>query len=369
MMRAAVLVDANEDLQVAEVTLDPPGPREVLVQMAAAGVCHSDWHVMQGDLPVPLPAILGHEGAGIVQAVGEEVSRVKPGDHVVLSWIPSCGQCFYCLKGRPDMCEQAFTVQLSGTLPGNAVRLHWDHGALHHYLGTSCFAELTVVPETGVVVIDPTIPLRQAALVGCAVTTGFGAVTHTARVSPGDSVAVIGCGGVGLNVIQTARLAGADPIIAIDANSQKETLAKKFGATHFIDASQSDDLITPVIDLTRGIGADFSFEVIGRKETIEAAYGMVRKAGTAVVIGVAPPHLDVSFNAFSFPSQSKILTGSWYGQSVPAIDIPRILSLYQQGRLNLDELVTQSYRLNEVNQAFRELIEGTVGRGVIEFSS
>jgi S-(hydroxymethyl)glutathione dehydrogenase/alcohol dehydrogenase len=366
-MRAAVLVDANEALRVTDVGLDRPGPKEVLVKMAAAGVCHSDWHVMQGDLPVPLPAILGHEGAGVVEEVGEEVTRVKPGDHVVLSWIPSCGHCFYCLKGRPDMCDEAFNIQLSGSLPGNVMRLHWDEGPLHHYLGTSCFAEKTVVPDTGVIPIDPAIALNKAALVGCAVTTGFGAVVHTAHVAPGDSVTVIGCGGVGLNVIQTARLAGADPIIAIDANGKKSELAKTFGATHFIDATQSDDLITPVIDLTKGIGTDFAFEVIGREETIEAAYGMVRKAGMAVIIGVAPPHMDVSFNAFSFPSQSKILTGSWYGQSVPAVDIPRILGLYQRGRLNLDDLVTQSYSLEHINDAFQALIQGTVARGVIEF--
>ncbi len=366
-VRAAVLVDSNEALQVRDVALDNPGPKEVSVKMAAAGVCHSDWHVMQGDLPVPLPAILGHEGAGIVEQIGKDVIGIKPGDHVVLSWIPSCGHCFYCLKGRPDMCDEAFNIQLSGSLPGNAMRLHWDQGPLYHYLGTSCFAEQTVVPDTGVIPIDPSIPLNKAALVGCAVTTGFGAVVHTAQVGVGDSVSVIGCGGVGLNVIQAAHLAGADPIIAIDANGNKKDLAKKFGATHFVDASQTDDLITPVLDLTQGRGSDFAFEVIGRTETIEAAYGMVRKAGMAVIVGVAPPHLDVSLNAFSFPSQSKILTGSWYGQSVPAVDIPCILGLYQRGKLNLDDLVSQSYALEDINEAFRELTQGTVARGVIEF--
>ncbi len=366
-MQAAVLVDANEALQIVDVNLDKPGPKEVLVKMAAAGVCHSDWHVMQGDLPVPLPAILGHEGAGIVQEVGAEVVGVKPGDHVVLSWIPSCGHCFYCLKGRPDMCDEAFNIQLSGSLPGHAMRLHWAQGPLYHYLGTSCFAENTVVPDTGVIPIDAAIPLNKAALVGCAVTTGFGAVVHSAQVGPGDSVSVIGCGGVGLNVIQAAKLAGADPIIAMDANGKKRGLAEKFGATDFVDAAETDDLITPVIDLTKGRGADFAFEVIGRKETIEAAYGMVRKAGMAVIVGVAPPHMDVSFNAFSFPSQSKILTGSWYGQSIPRLDIPRILGLYQRGKLNLDDLVTQSYSLEHINDAFHELTEGTVGRGIIEF--
>lgn len=366
-MRAAVLQDVHEELQVVDVSLDTPGPHEVLVKMAAAGICHSDWHVMQGDLPVPLPAVLGHEGAGIVEAVGQEVIRVKPGDHVVLSWVPSCGRCYFCLKGRYDMCEEAFNIQLSGILPGNVSRLRWDQKPLYHYLGTSCFAEHAVVADTGVIVIDPEISLSQAALVGCAVTTGFGAVTHTARVGPGDSVAVVGCGGVGLNVIQTAHLSGADPIIAIDVNPKKAELAKIFGATHFVDAGQSDDLITPVIDLTQGRGADFAFEVIGRKETIEQTYGMVRKAGMAVIIGVAPPHLDVELNAFSFPSQSKILTGSWYGQSVPSLDIPRILGLYQAGRLNLDDLVTGHYYLDQINQAFHDLVQGTVGRGVVVF--
>ncbi|MBX5465341.1 MAG: Zn-dependent alcohol dehydrogenase [Clostridia bacterium] len=365
-VRAAVLEEAGRRLQVEELELEPPGPGEVMVRLAAAGVCHSDLHVIEGDLPVPLPAVLGHEGAGVVEAVGEGVTRVRPGDHVVLSWIPGCGRCYYCRIGRPELCDEAARLQVAGTLPGGALRLRRPGGApVHHFLEVSCFAEATVVPERGVIPVRPDVPLDRAALVGCAVTTGWGAVVHTAGVRPGSSVAVVGTGGVGLNVVQAAALSGAWPVIAVDRVPAKLELARQFGATHTVDASRTSDVIGAVVDLTEGRGADYAFEVVGRPETIASAYGMARKGGTVVVVGVAAPHLEVGINAFSLPSQSKVLTGSWYGRSVPEVDIPHILDLYMAGRLKLDELISRRYRLEEANEAFDALRAGEVARGVL----
>lgn len=365
-VRAAVLEDVGERFRLEELELDDPGPGEVRVRIAAAGVCHSDLHVIHGDLPVPLPAVLGHEGAGVVEAVGEGVKRVQPGDHVVLSWVPGCGRCYYCRIGRPDMCEAAFDLQVAGTLPGGALRFRRPGGGtVHHFLAVSCFAEETVVPEQGVIPIRRDVPLDRAALVGCAVTTGYGAVVHTAQVRPGSSVAVLGTGGVGLNVIQTAVLSGAWPVIAIDRIPAKLELARRFGATHTIDASRVDDLIGAVLNLTEGRGADYVFEVVGRPETIQTAYGMARKAGMVVVVGIAAPHEDVAINAFSLPSQSKVLTGSWYGRSVPEVDIPRILDLYMAGRLDLDNLVSQRLPLAAIDDAFEALRSGGIARSVL----
>lgn len=366
-MKAAVLPEGSDRLEIQDLQLAPPGPGEARVRIVASGVCHSDLHVIDGDLPVPLPAVLGHEGAGVVEEVGAGVTRVQIGDHVVLSWVPSCGACYYCGIGRPDMCDEAFAIQLLGSLPGGGMRLRRGPEEIHHFLGASCFAERAVLSERGLVPIRRDVPLDRAALVGCAVTTGYGAVMHTAAVPPGASVAVVGAGGVGLNVIQAAALAGATQIIAIDRVPRKLDLARAFGATEVVDASESDDLVTPVLDLTGGRGADYSFEAVGRPDTIEAAYGMTRKAGTVVVVGIAPPSAEVSLNAFAIPSQSRILTGSWYGRSHPDQDIPAILDLYMAGRLDLDRLITQRYPLERINDAFDAMRRGELARGVIMF--
>lgn len=366
-MRAAVLYAAGEDVRVEEVMLEAPGAGEVLVRVKAAGVCHSDLSVIKGALPVPLPAVLGHEGAGVVEAIGAGVTRVKVGDHVVFNWVASCHDCFYCDRGRPDMCDAAFELQLMGTLRDGATRFSKDGEPIAYFSSTSCMAEATVVHETGVIPIRRDVPFSRAALVGCAVTTGYGAVFKTAKVEPGSSVVVIGCGGVGLNVIQSAALAGATTIIAVDVAPHKLAVARKFGATHVVDASQTDDLYTPVFDLTEGRGADYAFEVIGRPQSIEQAYGLVRKAGMVVVVGVAAPELEVTLNAFSLPSQTKILTGSWYGQAVPDVDIPHILELYMAGKLDLDSLVTGTYPLERINEAFAALKTGTAIRSIITF--
>lgn len=366
-MKAAVLYDIDETVRVEELELGEPQAGEVRVRVKAAGVCHSDLSVINGTLPVPLPAVLGHEGAGIVEAVGEGVTRVKPGDHVIFNWVASCQDCFYCNSGRPDVCDAAFDLQVTGAMRDGTTRFRKNGEPIYHFSATSCMAEAVVVPEAGVIPIRSDVPMDRAALVGCAVTTGYGAVFNTAGVKPGSSVAVIGCGGVGLNVIQSAKLANASLIIAIDISPAKLELARHFGATHLVNASQTDDLYTPVLDLTEGRGVDYAFEVIGRPQSIADAYGITRKAGMAVVVGVAAPHLEVSLNAFSLPSQSKLLTGSWYGQSVPDRDIPRILDLYMEGKLDLDSLVTATYPLEQINEAFDALRSGAAVRSIITF--
>lgn len=365
-MKAAVLHDYGEKVVVEELELAEPRAGEVRVRIKAAGVCHSDLHVLSADLPLPVPIVLGHEGAGIVEAVGPGVTRVKPGDHVVLSWVPECGECFYCKIGRYDMCDTAVSTAVMGTLPDGTTRFRKGGEEIYQFSLTGTFAEATVVPENGVIKIRDDIPFERAALVGCSVMTGVGAVINTARVKPGSSVVVIGAGGVGLNVIQGAALAGAERIIAVDKFPKKLDFAKKFGATHFVNAAE-EDVVSAVLDLTDGRGADYAFEVIGLPATIAQAYNCVRKAGMAVIVGVAPPNVDVCINAFSIPSSSKILTGTWYGQANAQVDIPKILDLYLAGKLNLDDLVTNVYTLEQVNEAFEAMKNGEVARGVIRF--
>jgi len=366
-MKAAVLAEDAERLEIRDLTLDPPGPHEVAVRLGASGVCHTDLHVIEGVLPVPLPAVLGHEGAGLVTAVGEGVTRVAPGDHVVLSWLPSCGHCYYCGIGRPDMCDEAFAIQMLGSLPGGGMRLRDRGQAIYHFLGTSCFAEEAVVAERAVVRIRRDVPFDRAALVGCAVTTGYGAVVRTAQVQEGSSVAVVGVGGVGLSIVQAARLRGAGEIIAIDRVPAKLELARRLGATAVVDARETDDIVTPVLDLTGGRGSDYAFEAVGRPQTIEAAYAMTRKAGMTVVVGIAAPQEEITLNAFAIPSASRVLTGSWYGRGKPEEDVPAILDLYMQGRLDLDALISRRYRLEEINEAVRALAQGELARGVVVF--
>jgi S-(hydroxymethyl)glutathione dehydrogenase / alcohol dehydrogenase len=365
-LKAAVLKDYGLQVSVEDVGLHPPKKAEVMVKIKAAGICHSDLHVVHADLPLPVPMVLGHEGAGIVEEVGEGVTRVKKGDHVVLNWVPECGSCYYCQIGRKDMCDTAQATAATGTMSDGTTRFYKEDQELFQFSMTGTFSEYTVVPENGVIPIRKDIPFAQASLVGCSVLTGFGAVINTARVKPGSSVVVIGAGGVGLNVIQTARLAGAEGIIAVDLAPNKFDTARQFGATYTVNATE-EDVIDRVLELTSGRGADYAFEVIGRPDTIAQAYNCLGKCGTAVVVGIAPPHMDVTINAFSIPAQSKTITGSWYGQSNPITDIPKILDLYMAKKLMLDGLITKTYTsLEGINEAFREMKEGKVARSVVE---
>ncbi|HEY3283744.1 MAG TPA: Zn-dependent alcohol dehydrogenase [Armatimonadota bacterium] len=366
MPRAAVLVKHNQPLEILDLDLQEPRAREVRVRMAAAGVCHSDLHVITGDRPRPVPMVLGHEGAGVVEAVGEGVTRVSVGDHVVLSWKPACERCHYCLRGRPDMCLGTADLLEQGVLFDGTPRFRRGQEPIRQMLMVGCFAESTVVPETGAIPVPKEIPLDLASLVGCAVTTGVGAVTKTAKVPAGASVAVIGCGGMGLNLLQGARLVGANPIIAIDVLPHKLEDARLFGATHTLNAREQDP-IQAVRDLTDGLGVEYAFEAIGSAAAIEQAFAMIRRAGTAVVVGSAPRTAEVHLSALDIPTYTKTLTGSLFGEANPPVDLPAMLELYRAGRLQLDELITRRYRLEEVNEAYQDLLDGKLRRGIITF--
>ncbi len=355
-MKAAVMKEVKQPLVIEEVTLDEPGPGQVLVKTAASGVCHSDLHFIEGLWPVPLPAVLGHEAAGVVEQVGEGVTYVQPGDHVILLFIPFCGSCENCSTGRPNLCSQGRKT---------TAMLKIGDRVVPQFLSMSSFAEYTLVGERGVVKIRKDVPLEGAALVGCGVMTGVGAAINTAKVRPGTSCAVIGAGGVGLNVIQGCALAGAEKIIAIDVHPNKLEMAREFGATHFIDASK-DDPVAKVRELT-GPGAHYAFEVIGLPAAITQAFDMVRPGGEAVVVGMAPLGSVAEISAPAFLAE-KVLKGCVYGSTRPRYDMPRILDLYAAGKLKLDELVSRTYPLEGINDAFAAMKAGEVARSVIKFN-
>jgi S-(hydroxymethyl)glutathione dehydrogenase / alcohol dehydrogenase len=363
--RAAVLRGYDAPLSVEEISLDDPGPGEVVVRLAASGVCHSDLHMMGSVFKTPLPVVLGHEGAGVVERVGPQVHSVAPGDHVVLSWIPSCGRCRYCAAGRPGLCVNRQGVERREG--AERLRLRDAEGqGLRQLLDTAAFAERVLVREEGVIPIDPDVPLEAAALVGCGVLTGVGAVARTARVEPGATVAVFGAGGVGLNVIQGAVLAGAARIIAVDLRPAALELARRFGATDTLDASdpQIGDPARAVRRMTGG-GVDYSFEVVGLPETIAQAWESLAPGGRAVVVGLTPQRSQVTLRA-DFLSE-KALLGCIFGSSIPRVDVPRALDLYRSGRLKLDELVTRRYPLAAVNDALAALRSGATGRGILTY--
>lgn len=363
-MRAAVLYKYGEPLAIAEVHLDDPGPAEVLVKIAASGVCRSDLHVMKGEWRPPLPIVLGHEASGTVEAVGDRVTHVRPGDPIILSFAPHCGYCRYCATGSPHLCA-TMRAELPGMLPGGSTRLSKDGQRLHHFARTASFAEYAVIHQSAAIPVAPGVSLELAALVGCAVTTGVGAVINTARVRPGSDVAVIGCGGVGLNIVQGARLAGAARIIAVDLHAEKLDLARQFGATDTIDA-RAEDPVRAIEQLTGG-GADYTFEALGSGPTIQVAYNALRPGGTAVVVGMAPTGEEASIDAYAMAFQEKTLKGCFYGSARGSVDMPRLVTLAQAGQLDLDSLVTRRYDLSDINEAYAALERGEPGRGLIVF--
>ena len=364
-MKAAVLHAPETDFVIEEVRLEAPRAGEVLVTLAASGVCHSDWHVVTGATVHPLPVVLGHEGAGIVEAVGAGVTHVQPGDHVILNWAPDCGRCFYCLRGQPNLCETFVGPLWAGTMLDGTTRLRLGEAPLYHFSGLSTFAEQTVVPQQTCIPIRKDVPLKVAALVGCAVTTGVGAAMNTARVRPGDSVVVVGCGGVGLNILQGAALCGAETIIAVDRTAAKMDLARLFGATHTVLAG--DHVGEAVRDLTAGRGADFVFEAIGVPAVQEMALEMVRPGGTLVLVGIAPMGTATNFPGALLARQEKRVVGSYYGSAHPRRDFGVILDLYVAGKLKLDELISHEYALEEINAAYAAMLTGEVARGLIVF--
>jgi S-(hydroxymethyl)glutathione dehydrogenase / alcohol dehydrogenase len=360
-MKAAVLESIPGQLVIDDVSIDKPSAGEVLVKIAAAGLCHSDLHFMEAKYPHKCPTVLGHECAGVVEAVGAGVTYVAPGDHVIGCLSAYCGQCDYCLTGRLFLCSGKAVIERQA---GAASRLSRRGEDIAQFMRLSSFAEQILVHEHALVKINKDMPLDRAALIGCGVTTGLGAVFNTARIPVGSTVAVIGCGGIGLNCVQGARIAGAGRIIAIDMNDTKLQMATAFGATDVINAT-GIDAVAAVKELTKG-GVEFSFEAIGLKSAAEQAFGMIAKGGVATVIGMIPVGEDVSVPGYELLN-GKTLQGSNMGSNRFRVDMPRYVDLYLQGRLKLDELISAHIKLDQINDGFAAMKTGTVARTVITF--
>ena len=361
-MRAAVLNECPGWLEVSDVEVDDPGPHEVLIRTSAAGLCHSDLHFIEGKYPARTPVVLGHESAGVVEAVGSQVAYVQPGDRVITCLSVFCGSCEFCVTGHPYLCQSPEVRRGSGERP----RLSAGGQPVGQFANLGSFAEMMLVHEHALVKVHPDMPLDRAALVGCGVTTGLGAVFNTAQVPAGATVAVIGCGGVGLSCIQGAYLAGAARIIAVDRLASKLELARQLGATDGVDASDGDP-VAQVLEMTGG-GVEYAFEAIGLANAAESAYNMLRRGGTATVIGMIPPGQVVQIPGPSF-LQSKKIQGSTMGSNRFRVDMPRYVDLYLQGRLKLDEMVSARIKLDEVNDGFKALQGADVARSVIVFDS
>jgi len=363
-MRAVVFTGPGAPVLVREVELAPPGRGEVSVAIAAAGVCHSDLHVRRGDWHVPVPLVMGHEGAGIIEAVGPEVSGLAEGDHVVLSWIAPCGRCRFCLAGHPARCKIAATVVgPGGVLMDGTARLSLAGQPIHHYLGVSSFAERAVVPASGAIRVRDDAPLDVVALVGCAVATGVGAVMNTAAVESGATVAVIGCGGVGLSVAQGARLAGAGRIVAIDVRPEKTQLARRLGATDEVDAADAD-AVTAVRDLLPD-GVDYAFDAIGLTSTTAQAIAMLGLGGAAVLVGLPADGATVSFEPLVLAESDQRILGSNYGSVRPDVDIPALVDRFMDGELLLNELISSREPLESASAALDELEAGRALRTLL----
>lgn len=354
----------SRPLAIVDVELAPPGPGEILVAIKAAGLCHSDLSVINGDRPRPLPMVLGHEAAGVVEAVGEGVDLV-PGDHVVTTFMPNCGHCLPCAEGRPALCEPGAEANGAGALLAGGRRLSEEDGAIHHHLGVSAFAERAVMSRRSVVRVDRDIPFVEAALFGCAVLTGVGAVVNTAHMPMGTSTAVIGLGGVGLAALLGARAAGASRIVAVDLSPEKLALAGELGATHLVDG-RDPDCVEQVRALTGG-GVDFGFEMAGSVPALVNALGMTRRGGMTVTAGLPPAGAALPVDIVRLVGEERTIKGSYMGSCVPARDVPRYMQLYREGRLPVDKLLSATLTLDEINLGFDRLQAGQAVRQVILF--
>lgn len=363
-MKAAIMYEVNKPLKVEEVTLDKPQEHEVLVKHVATGVCHSDVHFMRGDMPMPLPIVPGHEGAGIVEKVGPGVTTLKPGDHVVMMVSFSCGKCRYCVEGRPTRCVENLPIMMMATLPGGGKRLHKGDQELNHLFGLASFAEYAVVHERSAVKIREDAPLEVACLLGCGTSTGIGAAINTTGIKAGESIVIYGCGGVGLSAIMGAKLAGAGIIIAVDKVDRKLKMAKELGADHIINASQ-DDPKAKVMELT-GAGADHALECIGNADVMAQAFGSIHNGGKCIVVGMAPLVSMLTLAPYEF-LLGKTIIGCVQGDVRASIDIPRYVDLYMNGKLPIDKLITKNYPLSKINEAVEALEKGEVIRSVIKF--
>jgi alcohol dehydrogenase len=355
----------TKPLSIQTVELDPPGRGEVLVKIGAAGLCHSDLSVINGDRPRPTPMALGHEAAGVIEALGEDVSDLAVGDHVVMVFMPSCGHCMPCAEGRPALCEPGAVANGAGTLLSGARRLHCDGVDVNHHLGVSAFAEYAVMSRRSVIKIDPALPLHEAALFGCAVLTGVGAVVNTARLQPGQTAAVIGLGGVGLASVLGAVASGARQIVAIDLADDKLGLARQLGATDTVNA-RADDAAEQIRALSGG-GVDVAFEMAGSARAMELAYKITRRGGMTVTAGLPPPNATLALPLVNLVAEERTVMGSYIGSCVPTRDIPRYVGLYQRGRLPVDRLMSGVLTLEEINEGFDRLHEGKAVRQVVVF--
>ena len=365
-IKAAILWEQGKPLAVEEAELEAPRKGEVLVEVKAAGVCQSDLHPVRGDWPARTPLVLGHEGAGIVREIGAGVTSVRAGDHVVFCWAPSCGVCPPCIEERPVLCDRLLKTTYRNQLPAGGTRLRARGQDVNHFNGTACFADFAVVAEEGAIPVAADVPFEVLATLGCAVVTGVGAVTNAARVASGSSAVLIGAGGVGLNVAQGAALAGCNPIIAVDLRPSALALAREFGATHTIEAA-AGNVAQQVRDLTGGRGADNVFDTVGTPTTLTQALECTGKGGAVVLTGLSRTDALASIPTFPFVMQEKRLIGSLYGSGQPAIDIPRLVALFQAGKLKLRELVTRTYPLEGVNDALAVLASGVDARGIIQW--
>ena len=366
MKTVAAVVRETNNLVIETIELAPPKANEVLVRVSAAGVCHSDLHTLRGELRATPPLVLGHEGAGIVEQIGSAVTHVKPGDRVLVNWLPADGTCPMCLKGFPNLCERFSKTVYQGFLSDGTSRLSMLDGTpLKHYLSASTMAEYIVIDQASAIQFPADVPFDVAAIIGCAVATGVGAVVNTASVKPASSAAVIGCGGVGLSMIMGLKLAGCYPIIAIDVMESKLNWAKSFGATETINARQAN-----VVESCRKIihnGPDYVFDSVGSATTIPQALQAVASGGTAVVAGMHSTQVNVPIPVGALIFQNKRLLGSFYGSMKPQIDLPHLVELYRAGRLPVSGLITRRYKLEQVTQAFADMEAGEVARGVVMF--
>ena len=357
----------SKPLSIEEVELKAPGPGEILVRMGAAGLCHSDLSVINGDRPRPTPMALGHEAAGVVEALGAGVDDLKKGDHVVLVFVPSCGHCAPCAEGRPALCEPGAVANTAGTLLSGERRIFRTDGKpVHHHMGCSAFAEAAVVSRRSAVKIDPELPLDEAALFGCAVLTGVGAVVNTAQVRAGSTVAVIGLGGVGLASLLGAEASGARAIVAIDMSDEKLALAKSLGATHTFNATDPD-LVQKVKDATKG-GVDFAIEMAGSVRAFETAYKITRRGGTTITAGLPPPTATWAMPSTNLVAEERTIKGSYIGTCVPSRDLPRYIDLYRQGKLPVNKLMSGRMKLEDINEGFDLLHDGKAVRQVVTFA-
>jgi S-(hydroxymethyl)glutathione dehydrogenase/alcohol dehydrogenase len=363
--RAVVCREVNGPITVEEVSVKPPGRNEVMVKLSACGVCHSDLSAANGTIRMPLPVVLGHEGAGIVSAVGDGVSEFAVGDAVLSSFVGMCGRCRYCTTGRPQLCDQPAQAALAA--PGAEPRYRDAQGAgLNVFAACGVMAEYATLSIDNVVKIDKQMPLDKACLVSCGVMTGVGAAINTAQVRPGSITVVFGCGGVGLSAIQGCQIAGATMIVAVDTSDYKLQMAKDFGATHTVNAKTADNLVKTLIKLTGG-GADYAFECVGVGEVVAQACAVLAKGGMAVTVGVASPTDTAAVRPLLMTVGERSLKGSYFGSARPREDFPRLIGLYRAGRLKLDEMITRTYRVDEAPQAFDDLAQGRNARGVILF--